>query len=105
MKIIGIVVGLVLLLGACVGGGAFTSDQNMAVACRGYSSTLNVLVPFKPDMTEAQVDGVKTTIDVVSPLCRAAARGELDATSLESALRTIRNELRTLLLLEQEVRS
>ena len=102
MKIIGIVVGLVLLLGACATA-QLTSDQNMAIACRGYSSTLNVLVPFKAAMNEDQIGGIKKAIDVISPLCRAASQGE--SIDLEAALRTIRNELRLLLLLEQEMLS
>lgn len=95
-------IGLVLLLGACAT--SLTLDQNMAIACRGYSSTLNAMIPFKGQMTEAQKAGIKQGIRVISPLCRAAARGDLDALDLQDALTMLRSELRTLLLLEQEVK-
>ncbi len=98
-----IVAGMAVLFGGCATS-QLTADQDMAIACRGYSVTLNVLVPFKPDMNETQIEGVKRGISVISPLCRAAASGELDIPRLEAALRTLRTELRELLLLEQEVK-
>lgn len=94
--------GLVLLLGACAT--SLTTDQTMAISCRGYSSTLNAMIPFKSQMSEAQKDGVKQGISVISPLCRAAARGELDVLDLQDALTVLRIELRALLLLEQEIK-
>ncbi len=96
-----LLIGLVLLLGACAT--QFTTDQNMAITCRGYSSTLNAMIPFKSQMSEAQKDGIKQGISVISPLCRAAARGELDAFDLQDALTVLRTELRNLLVVEQEV--
>ncbi len=90
-----------LLLGACAT--QFTTDQNMAIVCRGYSSTLNAMIPFKSQMSEVQKDGVKQGISIISPLCRAAARGELDTIGLQDALTVLRTELRNLLILEQEV--
>ncbi len=93
-------IGLVLLLGACAT--QFTTDQNMAIVCRGYSSTLNAMVPFKSEMNNSQLAGITQGISIISPLCRAAARGELDVLDLQDALTVLRTELRTLLLLEQE---
>ncbi len=94
--------GLVLLLGACAT--QFTTDQNMAIVCRGYSSTLNAMVPFKSEMNSSQLAGVRQGISIISPLCRAAARGELDVLDLQDALTVLRTELRAMLLLEQELK-
>ncbi len=94
--------GLVLLLGACAT--QFTTDQNMAITCRGYSSTLNAMVPFKSEMSSGQLAGISQAVSIISPLCRAAARGDLDVLDLQDALTVLRTELRTLLLLEQELK-
>lgn len=95
------VIGLVLLLGACAT--SLTTDQTMAISCQGYSSTLNAMVPFRSQMSDAQRSGIRQGISIISPLCRAAARGELDVLDLQDALTVLRTELRALLILEQEV--
>ena len=59
---------LVLLLGACVAvPQALTSEQAMAVACRGYSGTLAALGPFRPLASEAQVKAVQIAVRIISP--------------------------------------
>ena len=94
---------LVLLLGACTG--PLNAEQSMAVACRGYAVTLNALAPFKARMSDEETMTVKITITVVSPICRDAAAGRFDVEGYEAALRTLRSELRVLLVMEKEFKS
>lgn len=78
-------------------------DQGLAVFCRGYTGTLRALVVFRPEMTADQVTAVESSIDVVRPLCMAAAAGSLG--DPHAALETLRAELRALLILEREMKS
>ncbi len=97
---------LLLLLGACAapGGlsGGLTAGQSMLITCRGYSASLAIVSPYRPAMTPDEVASVEAVISVVSPLCRAAAVGEIEDYAL--ALTRVRNSLRRLLVLEGEIR-
>ncbi len=95
-----------LLLGGCVGpgglSGGLTADQSMAIACRGYGATLAALAPYKARMNTEDVQSVNAGVLVLSPLCRAAALGEVD--DYAKALAAVRNELRRMLILERELK-
>ena len=84
----------VLLLGCST----YSVDQEMAIVCRSFESTLRIVTPFKPRMTAAQVQSVDDAVSVLQPSCRAAAKGE------QPALSAMRNALRALLTVEKEAR-
>ncbi len=96
---------LLLLLGACVGpgglSGGLTAGQSMAIACRGYSVGLSTIASYRAALTVEEVAAVDLAIVVISPICRAAAVGEIEDYAL--ALRTVRAHLRRMLILEQEI--
>ncbi len=90
-----------LLLAACTATD-LTTPQEVAVACRGYASTLFALTPFKSRMTDAQIGFVDRANATVIPACAAAAEGEDQAT--DDVLRLVRDQLRQMLLLEQSLK-
>jgi len=98
-------VGLLLLLGACASPGApsgqLTSAQSLAVSCRGYAGTLMAMSVWKPAMNAEEIAAVDLGMSVVSPLCRAAARGEI--ADYDLALASIRRHLRGILTIEAEI--
>lgn len=62
------------ILSACaVTNGTWDSDKSAIQACRGYTNTLVVLANYKAadKLTEAQIDTVDSTIDIVGPICQA----------------------------------
>lgn len=87
-----------VFLAACAG--TFTPVQQAAIACRAYASTLTALVPFKHRMTDSQVESVDRANESVIPACRVAA---LEGGIEPDTLLQIRDKLRELLLLEQEL--
>ncbi len=95
------VIAIFFLLAGCAGGAALSIEQQLAVTCRAYSGTLNVLSLYRPDMNPGQVASVEAVIVIARPTCVAAAGGGLE--DPQGALTQLRNGLRTLLILEQEI--
>ncbi len=90
-----------LLLTGCTGSAALSIEQQLAVSCRAYSGTLNVLSLYRPAMDSEQVASVEAVIAIAYPTCAAAASGTVE--NPQNALTQLRNGLRTLLILEQEI--
>jgi len=94
---------VVLLTGCAIPSGGFTVAQEIAVVCRGYASTLSALTPFKGRMTAPQVAAIDDANLLVIPTCRAVGLGQEAPT--EDILRTVRDRLREMLILEQKINS
>lgn len=67
--------------------------------CSTYTSTLRALSVFKPQMSQAQIDNVGTLNMVAAPICINADNG----TSTEVSLNALRDALRELVKVQQEV--
>lgn len=91
-----------LLLVACAGLEGFTVAQEVAVACRGYASTLSAVTPFKNRMSAAEKTIVDEANALVIPACNSVALG---APPSDDMLRVLRDHLRKMLVLEQSVKS
>lgn len=89
-------VGLLLVLTACAA--PANIQTQLAVACQGYTDALRTLEPFKPQLTNAQLDVIRSSIDVAEPLCT----GDM-ATVPSDALDMVRTKLRELVMLQNEV--
>ncbi len=94
-------IALFFLLAGCAGGAALSIEQQLAVTCRAYSGTLNVLSLYRPDMNPGQVASVDAVVAIAHPTCAAAAGGGME--NPQNALTQLRGGLRTLLILEQEI--
>ena len=88
---------VLVLLAGCA---SLTTDQEMAVSCRAYAATLNILTPLKPRMSATQISSVDTAIAFAGPACRDAAAGKTSAELLTG----IRAQLRTMLTVEKELK-
>lgn len=100
MKLRLLILAPILLVGCAVGGSGFTPEQELAVVCRGYASTLTAVVPFKPRMTEDQIAFVNQANVIVIPTCKKAATGQTVDPLL--ALDIVRDQLRQMLLIESQ---
>ncbi len=89
-----------LLLAGCAGQ-TLSLEQQLAVTCRAYSGTLNVLSLYRPGMNPGQVASVEAVVAIAHPTCTAAAGGGVE--NPQGALTQLRGGLRTLLILEQEI--
>ena len=87
---------LLTALGAC--STVYTVDQEMAITCRSFESTLRIVTPFIPQMSPAQVTAVDDAVNVLQPSCKAAAKGGTPA------LNAMRAALQKLLTVEKEVK-
>ncbi len=96
------IIAIFFLLAGCAGGTALSIEQQLAVSCRAYSSTLNMLSLYRPDMAPEQVASVEAVIAIARPTCAAAAGGGVE--NPQNALTQLRSGLRTLLILEQEIK-
>jgi len=99
MKLKTFVIALPLLIASCA---SLTVDQEMAIACRGYASTLTILATYKDKMTQEQIKTVDEARAIINPICQTAASGEVY--DLRSSLDTVRAELSKMLIVEKEVR-
>lgn len=96
---------LVLLLAGCTSlPSGFTVPQELAVACRGYAATLSAITPFKSRMNAEQVAFINEANAVVVPACETASVG-VTTENGAALLRTVRDRLRQMLIIEQEVRA
>lgn len=94
---------VVFLAGCAIPAGGFTVAQEIAVVCRGYASTLSALTPFKGQMTAAQIAAIDDANLLVIPTCKAV--GLRQEAPTEDILRTVRDRLREMLILEQKIKS
>lgn len=87
---------LTLSVGAC----ASTSPQSeLAIGCQGYASTLAGLATIKSELDADQIAAVNEVRRAVNPICT-----DLDAVdNTQSALATLRAQLRKLNRIEREV--
>lgn len=95
---------LALVVTGCAGNlysGGLTASQSMAIACRGYAATISILAPYRHAMSVEEVASVAAARAVISPLCRAAATGEID--DYAAGLIAVRNKLRIMLVLERKM--
>lgn len=89
---------LIVLLGGCAGQ-ALTPDQQLAVTCRGYASTLTGLAIFKDEMNANQIKVIDEAREIINPLCKDASEGKtIDA---QQVLARIQIHLRRMLLVEK----
>lgn len=91
---------LAVVLALLAGCSTLNTEQEMAVSCRAYAATLNVLTPLKPKMNAAQVKSVDTAIAFAGPACRDAAAGK----TTDELLAGVRAQLRTMLVVEKEIK-
>jgi len=75
-------------------------ETQLLVACQGYSDALYSLEPFKPKMTERQLDVIRQSISAADPICT----NTLDVSDPRVALDAVRAKLRELLVLQLEVK-
>lgn len=88
-----------VLLAACTG--AQSPQVRLAATCQAYASTLASLASVKDEMTDEQIAAVDATRTIVNPLCLS---DQAPDDTLE-ALRAVRDELRRLNRIENEVTS
>lgn len=68
-SLIGAAVGTALLAGCAVGPASLSTEQRLALTCKSYDSTLELLVAVKPKLSEAQVQAVNEVRAVANPIC------------------------------------
>jgi len=95
-----LILALALALSGCAGLTGLSANAELYFACETYDLTLVAINPFKPRMSESQVETVKKAVAVISPVCKSGKTIKEPV----AALLAVRDGLNRLAKIEQEVK-